>query len=112
MKIMQSIPYVILIVCIFVSTIIAMVHNMDFSVFLKRTSVFYLIIFFGSKICIHQIVKAKEMLSNVSKIDMVVSSKEIETGTDINEEDVSFSPLDLEQQKVAVFTKVDENNKS
>ncbi|QZY56775.1 hypothetical protein [Crassaminicella profunda] len=98
MKSIKSIPYIFLIFSIFISTIIAMMQNISFSVYLKRTICFYLIIFFATKCCIYYITKAKESSGN--KIDIIIPPEELEVGADKNEPEDDFIPLDLENNEM------------
>ncbi|QXM06124.1 hypothetical protein [Crassaminicella indica] len=100
MKSIKSIPYIVIIVSIFISTTIAMIQNISFSAYLKRTICFYLIIFLSAKCCIYYISKAKELSSNKNIIDMVIPPEEIEVGTDKDEVEDDFIPLDLEKHQL------------
>lgn len=100
---MKAIPYIILSLSIIVSTIIGMLNGISFSVFLKRTSIFYIIIFFSAKIFIENIVKGKKMFNDENKIDMVVHDK-IPMNSKENED--AFTPLDLGKYEEESISKI------
>ncbi|TCO79921.1 hypothetical protein [Marinisporobacter balticus] len=95
MKIIKSIPYIFLIFSIIVSTIIAMMNNISFIVFLKRTSILYVIIFLATKSFISNLVKVEESSNHMPKIEGVVASEKFENGMDEKKAEDDFIPLDL-----------------
>lgn len=99
MKIIKSIPYMLLIFSIIVSTIIAMINSMSFTVFFKRTIIFYIIIFLASKSFVNSLVKVEELPNNNNKIDNVISSEKLENNINEKKAEDDFIPLDLGKEE-------------
>lgn len=97
MEKLKKLPYVLLLTSILVGTIIGMFSNISFATYLKRTLIFYAIIFFGSHLCVSSIarVNAKQEKSNPSNIDIVIPPGESELLDNPEDEDQNFMPLDF-----------------
>ncbi|WZL74869.1 hypothetical protein QBE52_09320 [Clostridiaceae bacterium 35-E11] len=106
MKRLRSIPYILLGFSIFVSTVIAMVQNMSFTLFCKRTTIFFLVTFISSKMCINSIIKTKEFQINPSEMNIVIPYDKVELETDTKQTEDDFALLDVDQLKTKTNSKV------
>lgn len=96
----------ILVFSIFVSTIIAMIQNISFTLFFKRTVVLLLLTFVSSKICIRSIIKTKELTTNGGEIDQVIPYDKLELEMDTKQAEDDFTPLDADELKTKTDAKV------
>lgn len=100
MEILRRIPYILLFLSIFISTLIGMLANITFLSFLKRTILFYAVIFLGSYICISNVLKAKTTQnipkdSSAKQIDLVIPSEQPELYNKEDDEQPDFIPIDF-----------------
>ncbi|WP_129596981.1 hypothetical protein [Anaerophilus nitritogenes] len=105
-KKIDYIPYIVTLVCLFTSTLIAGIHHMSFEVFIKRTSIFYIIIFISSKIFIKNMMKTLEKKEDKNTIDLVIPTEDM-IDESLDDGDDEFIPLNLENDEIKNFHKED-----
>ncbi|KXG75774.1 hypothetical protein [Thermotalea metallivorans] len=100
MEILRKIPYILLFLSIFISTLVGMLANITFLSFLKRTILFYVVIFLGSYMGVSNVLKAKITQntakdSSVQQIDLIIPSEQPELYNKKDDEQTDFIPIDF-----------------
>ncbi|WP_053957412.1 hypothetical protein [Inediibacterium massiliense] len=106
LKKFNYIPYIATLVCLFISTLIAGIHHMSFEVFIKRTGIFYIIIFISLKFFIKNMMKSLVDKPDENKIDLVIPPEDL-TEELLSEGDDEFIPLNLENNEIKHLHKTD-----
>ncbi len=98
MRKIRSMPFIILIFSVVISITIALFSNISFNTFLKRTFVFYIIIFCSAQILTYHLLKIKT--SNPSnKIDIIVPPEGSNEKNEKSSKD-DFTPLDFREYEI------------
>ncbi len=112
MKRLQYIPYILLFFSILISTIISIINRISFTLFLKRTFLFLVIIFFSAKIFVYNIVNAntkknnhKDHENNKKNSDAIFEENSKKSNSDDLEND-DFKPLDFKENKIEAPSKI------
>ncbi|MBF8983069.1 hypothetical protein IZY60_05930 [Lutibacter sp. B2] len=102
MKILQSIPYILLFISIGISTIVAAINNITFFTFFKRSIFCFFILFVSSRFLINYILETKEKnleLGALNHKNLPVED-EINTSGNSNNVEDDFTPLDLQLEHI------------